>query len=97
MCGEGVSVHVCERVRVCMCAVSVHVCVRVGMHSLGFADMKNTSVVHATSSAITHSVESDKVVQCKHQLFSNSTSQVLQVVAKVTTGQRGFVILRGCV
>ena len=75
--------------------VSVHVCVRVGMHSLGFADMKNTSVVHATSSTITHSVESDKVVQCKHQLFSNSTSQVLQVVAKVTTGQRvHFAITR---
>jgi len=49
------------------------VCVRVGMHSLGF-DMKNTSVVPATSSAITHNVESDKVMQCKHQLFSNSTS-----------------------
>jgi len=49
-----------------MCeGVSVHVCVRVGMHSLGFADMENTSVVHATSSTITHSVESDKVVQCK--------------------------------
>jgi len=47
--------------------------------------MKNTSVVHATSSAITHSVESDKAVQCKHQLFSNCTSQV---VAQVTTGQR---------
>ena len=46
------------------------VSVRVGMRSLGFADMKNTSVVHATSSAITYSVESDKVVQCKHQLFS---------------------------
>ena len=47
-----------------MCeGVSVHVCVRVGMHSLGFTDMKNTSVVHAMSSAITQSEESDKVVQ----------------------------------
>jgi len=70
-------------------------CVRVGMHSLGFPDMKNTSVAHATSSAITHSAESDKAVECKHQLFSNSTSQVLQVVAKVTSGQRvHFAITR---
>ena len=54
------------------------------MHSLGFTDMKNTSVVHAMSSTITHSVESDKVVQCKHQLFSNSTSQVLNHRVKGT-------------